>query len=841
MKKMKSKPKNEDTPRQLFYERWGKWEVGLILTVILLCSLVIFYKPYVIDRLEPAGGDRLASIAQSKQINDWQKETGMRALWNPAIFGGVPIYCFIGPTSFNVDVLIAKMDKVIDWRLGWLILGAVGCFWLFTQLGLPWYLAVTGVIAFLFYPHFQALLNVGHFAKFRAVMAMPLLISAFIYLVKQAGWFRMLLFALAFALILRTQHYQIIFYALLLILALGIGFIIDWIKQKDWARLGRTLLIFFVATILAVLMSARPLFVANEYTPYSTRGGQEIKLNQEQTTATQSGGVSFEYATRWSLNPRELITLIIPRFYGGTSEEVYNGRAYPQLKGRLVPGYWGDMPFTQSSEYMGIVVVILAIAGFWFYRRERIVQCLAGLFVFALLLSFGSHFPVLYKALFYYLPYFSKFRVPSMILILIDFILVILAVYGLKGLIEKKANGWRLSLFVAGFFVAIGLFFLLAPGVLSFTSAQDAQYQNNQQVMEMLRTIRSEFMRADTLRMLLLAAIFVGLVVLYYFEKIGRELVVVGIFVLVSFDLIGVSKRFLRPDEFVDTKMIERHYFTETRFDKIMSQDREKFRVLGLGNQFQSNDLAYRYEIVTGYSPIKPQLIQDIIDNNLFNPGNGRQINWKVINMLNARYLIVPGMLQEPNLTVLDIDTVRRQVLFLNEDALARAFFVKRVKILPNEREVVRYLNAPDFDPSQMALLSYAFPDSEYQFDVAGSVQISEYTPNKVVLEAETEGKAFLVLGDAYYPKGWVAYVDRQEVPIYQVNHVLRGIVVPAGSHKIEFEFKPRSYRIANTIANISSGLVWLVLIVMLAGRVRPACPIARFIGKQKGKSIKGK
>lgn len=804
-----------------------------LVALILILILVVFYKPYVIDRLEPAGGDRIASIAQSKQILDWQKQTGERALWNPAIFCGVPIYYAVGSNSFHLDVLISKL-QFIDWRFWWLIVGAAGCLWLFWELGFPWYFGLIGTIAILFYPHLQALLNVGHFAKFRAVMALPLTIAAFLALAKRANLLQMLTYALAFALLLRTQHYQITFYGLLLMLALGIGFLIDWVKERNFHHLGKVVGLFVISLGLAVAMSALPLFVANEYTPYSTRGGQEVKLDAKETTATKSGGVSFEYATRWSLSPRELMTLIVPRFFGGTSEEIYDGKAYPQLVGQRVPGYWGDMPFTQSSEYMGIVVVILALCGFWYYRRLRLVQMLALLWVLALLLGFGSHFPILYKALFYYLPYFSKFRVPSMILILVDMIMVILALYGLKGLIERGKEEWRPVAVISSFFLALTLFFVLFPQILSYTSPQDEVYRNNPQVLQLLRTIRQEFLVRDTLRTLLLAGLFGALFLAYRLAKITKEIVILGVFLLISFDLIGVSARFLRAEEFVDTQNLERRYFRETRFDRVLFEENEnKFRLLALGSQFQSNDLAYRYELVNGYSPIKPQLIQDIIDNNLFNLPDGRQLNWNVVNMLNAKYIIAPGRLDAENLTILDVDTVRRQVLYLNEAALPRAYYVKTVKTLADEREVVAYLNRPDFDPATTALVSKPLPDSIRTFAQNGEVTITQYTPNRVELIAESEETAFLVLADAYYPVGWKATVNGRVTPIYQVNHVLRGIIVPAGEQRVTFVFQPESYHLARTICNISTGVVWLGLLGVVALRLRPACPLRKWARKR--------
>ncbi|MQY79464.1 MAG: hypothetical protein GH151_09765 [Bacteroidetes bacterium] len=334
--------------------------------VFILFTLLIFYKPYVFDKLEPAGADRIASIGQTHQITEYQKKSGDRVLWNPNIFCGVPTYHRLSNKTFHVDKLISWLNPLLDWRVGWLLLGATGIFCLILYLGFPWYFALIGTVAFLFLPHFQALIIVGHNVKVRAIMALPWVVLGFVYFVNKLNLFSLLIFVLAFSLQLRTQHYQIIFYALLAMLAIGILKIIEWIKNKESGKILKSLGLFVVGLIIAVFMSAQPLFVTHEYTPYSTRGGNAIELQESklgQAEVKKSGGVTFEYATQWSVSLKELTTLISPRFLGGTSSEIYNGKSVPQFRGKQLPTYWGNMPFTQSSEYMGILVVILVFTG----------------------------------------------------------------------------------------------------------------------------------------------------------------------------------------------------------------------------------------------------------------------------------------------------------------------------------------------------------------------------------------------------------------------------------------------------------------------------------------------
>ncbi|MBU1873222.1 YfhO family protein [bacterium] len=794
---------------------------GVLFSALLIAvTIVIFYKPYVIDRLEPLGGDKIGAIGKTHQIREYNKNTNDIALWNPNIFCGIPTYYRLSPKVFHFDTLIRFLGPILDWKIGWFIIAGIGIFLIVLRLGFPWYFALTATVTFLFLPHFQALITVGHDAKTMAIMAMPLVLYGFLIYLKRVDIFSLCVFILAFSLQIRTQHYQIIFYTLLLLLAIGIRTIIKLIKEKKTLHLLKTLTLFFVGLIISILVVAQPLFIVNEYTPYSTRGGDAINLSENGDTPKQSGGVSFEYATRWSVHPKELMALISPRFFGGTSQEYYTGNKFTQLKNRVIPGYWGEMPFTQSSEYMGIIIVILAIAGIWFYRKDGFIIALSILLAFSLLLAFGRHFSPLYKLLFYYLPYFSKFRAPMMILVLTQFLMIILCMYGLKAMINDfTLKKYKSVLIISGVFFLVGLVPILNPGILSYTSAGDAQYASKPEVLDMLKTARMEMMVQDTTRMLIIIAVFIGIFSAFYFKKINRDLLVIGVILLISVDMISVSYRFIKHSKLVNPDRIEQQYFKTTKTDQILSKDTDHYRILALGNLFQSNDLAYRHQIIGGYSAIKPQLIQDIIDNNLYTNNPKEPVNWNVINMLNGKYILSPAQLQYPGLAILDVNQDKRTILYRNDNSLPRAYFVASVNTLSNEKDLVEYLNNPNFDPSIMAIT--AETPEKHNFNTDATVSITNYTPNQIDLTALCRDTSFLVLSEAYYPVGWKALIDKKPTHIYQVNHLLRGITVPPGDHKITFRFAPRSYYRSKWLSIVFVYLTWLTLIISVVYRNR--------------------
>ncbi len=815
-----SKKQNKTVENNSFLEKMSGKYLYFFLILTLFVSLMIFYKPMAIDGLDPGGVDVLKSIGQSNQVRDYKEKTEERVLWNPNIFTGIPRYQRLSSPGINFDRLITWGNRsFLDWRVSWLMLGAIGMFLLLRILGFKWYFSIIGSLAFIFWPHMQGIIEAGHNAKVRAVCAMPLVIFGFINFVKKRDFISLLWFTLFFSLIFRTQHYQIIFYTLVVLLGIGIYYIVIWLKEKKYAQLGKTVALFLGAMIFSILMSAQPLFVAKEYTPYSTRGGNAINLNEKPAEeAKKSGGVTFDYATRWSFSPKELMTLISPRFYGGTSNEMYEGKSEPRLSGRKLPTYWGDMPFTQSSEYIGVIIVVLAVFGIYANRKNGLVITFAVLALFSLLLSFGKHFAPLYKLLFYYLPYFNKFRAPSMTLILFTFNVIVLAMFGLKSLLKiDSKEKLKPFLYISGFFVGLGVLFVIAPNLLSYSGASDARY--NPQVLGMIKNIRKEMMQTDTLRMLAFLGGFIALVVLYALQKIKKELLVLGIFILVAVDSISVSYRFISTADFFNKKSAERRYFRKTEFDEIMLQDDDYYRVIELGEGFTSNDLAYRHQLISGYSAIKPQLIQDIFDNNLHKSNDPKlPINLDVISMMNGKYIIVPGQVEHPALQALSFNEQSKEVLYLNKEALPRTYFVEDVKALPDEKAVVRFMNSDDFEPDSIALVTDETLENK-NYSAKGTVEITDYTPNAIELKASNDKQAFLVVAEAYFPIGWKCTVNGEETKIYQVNHVLRGIQLPAGKNEIQFTFEPKSYQRANAISVFTTYLVWILLIVLIVNR----------------------
>ena len=170
--------------------------------------------------------------------------------------------------------------------------------------------------------------------------------------------------------------------------------------------------LFIGGMIVGLCISSYIYLSVYEYAQFSMRGGG---------TAGSTGGLAYDYATNWSWSPSEILTLLIPGFFGFQADL-----------------YWGAIePWTNSTVYVGIIPLLLTVVAL-IYRRTRMAIFMAILTVAILLISLGRNFSLFYQLLFSVLPFFNKFRAPSMILHMLPFVLGVLAAIGFSALVDLR-------------------------------------------------------------------------------------------------------------------------------------------------------------------------------------------------------------------------------------------------------------------------------------------------------------------------------------------------------------------------------------------------------------------
>ncbi len=416
-----------------------------VFIIVILALFLFFFSPLYFGGKTFQSGDIITSQSSKTFV---ENHTGEYTLWNPYVFGGMPAYALaVGYKWFNLIYVsvnsirdIFSSPFIVDYAKWTFYLLALAYtmftfFYLQTKnklVSLLVGLAVsfsTGMIVFLF---------IGHVTKLTALWVFPVLFLLLFNFQKRIKWLEIFLLIFFMDVMFLGWHVQIIFYIFFSVLIYFIYFFFRSLRIKDkilTSQLLKSLGVFTLAVIIGLLIQSDNLTQIYEYTPFSTRGTESI-LEKETGPTKQSESDFYQYATNWSFSPGEVLTFIIPSYYG-FGKSTYQG-PLSQNQPVEVNTYFGQMPFVDVAMYMGVIIFFLAVFSMIVNWKNPLVRFFTILSVIALLISFGRTFPPVYDLMFNYFPFFDKFRVPSMILVLVQLSFPILAGLGLIKIISLK-------------------------------------------------------------------------------------------------------------------------------------------------------------------------------------------------------------------------------------------------------------------------------------------------------------------------------------------------------------------------------------------------------------------
>ncbi|MCU7495272.1 MAG: YfhO family protein [Ignavibacteria bacterium] len=804
----------------------GKYQTPVSLAILLILFL-IFFSPMYFGNKTLQSGDIITS--KSMQTYVLTHDDGF-TLWNPYIFCGMPAYTLsVGFKWFNliyvgfsaIRWLFAKLFSVpyATWSLYMILLSFTSYFLmkfktkntlvsLFTAIASAF---STGIIVFLF---------IGHVTKLTSLCMYPLIFLMLLKFQKKVKLLDFAVLTLALQIFVQGWHVQIIFYTLF---AVGIYFVYYFIraivkKDKELTRqLVKSLGVFAVAAFIAILIQSDNLTQIYEYSPYSTRGGKSVVENQVQSKGEPTSGQAYyDYHTQWSFSPGEVMTFLIPSYYGFGSS-IYQGPLTNDQEFK-VNTYFGQMEFVDVAMYMGVLVFLLGLFAIFTCWKDPFVQFLTILSGLALLISFGKNFSPIFDLMFYYFPSFDKFRVPSMILVLVQMSFPFLAGIGLWKIItlrsEKDLKAEKIVKFAAIGFTGLLVLSFLMNGVLrDWFTARVNESGKNPQYLKQLADYASDMFLADTHIVLALAALTFGLALTYVNAKISRDAVLLAVVVFTVFDLWRIDNR---GAEYVQEANMDADFSQPFYISAIKAQNnKEPFRIINLkqdgslgsvGNSANFNAY-FLVQDIFGYSGVKPRAYQDIMD------VVGTPANPTLWRMLNTKYVILDRPVNFADLTEISKD--EKNVVYRYDKALPRAYFVNNVQVKP-ALQILNLIKNNAFDPKELAFLEEGGVSVDRPDTTQSYVKINQYKDELIRIKARATGNNFLFLGDTYYPKGWNAYIDGKETKIYRANHGFRGIVVPKGEHDIEFRFAPVSFTISKYLALVLSAFVCLSLVIGL-------------------------
>lgn len=786
---------------------WTKTWPHLVAIVTFVLLVMVYFAPQVFENKQLPQGDMISARGMGHDAREYHEQTGEWSHWSNSMFGGMPYNVTSGVDSKSIFRPISTLMKVSfhgeTTAVLWLLLIGFYIFMLAVGSG-PW-LGIVGAIAFAFGSYNLIIIGAGHVTKGWVLATVPAVIGGCMLCYQKKYIVGFIVTLLATGLNVYWNHQQISYYTLLMLIPLAITYLIYAIREKKQKQFWTASAALVVAAIMAIAPAMDKLLPTWDYSKETMRGGAVLK-GTEDSKAGKSG-LNREYAFQWSYGKAETMTLLIPNFYGGSSNyalgedsetyktvKKYAGSSQAKQILKSLPTYWGDQPFTSGPVYAGAIICFLFVLGLLAVKGPERWWLLAAVII-GILLSWGRNLPSLNNWLFDHLPLYNKFRTPSMSLVMTTTAMVMLGMLALRVLLKKEVELKHIYI-ATGITGGLCLLFALFPGLAGgFTAKMDAQLP--EWLSECLIDDRRAMLTSDAWRSLcfiLFAA--AGAFAYLKIEKMRSGILIALMGVLILADLWTVDKRFLNDDHFVPKK---RNLVTMTEADKQILADKDpNYRVLNLTTStFNDAQTSYFHKSVGGYSPAKLRRYQDIID--YYFAG---RLNMNVLNMLNTRYVIT------------------QQGVQYNPEAFGNAWFVQNIDWVNNPNEEIAAIGNID-------LLQRAVIDTCWRTKVSdglamtqpASIRLTNYAnPGNLFYESESSEDGLAVFSEVYY-KTWKAFIDGKEVPVVRANYILRAIEVPAGKHTIEFRCEDDLLLDMQIVSTIASCLVVLVIILLLVFR----------------------
>lgn len=805
--------------------------VGIVVGLLVVAC--VYMSPALTGKVIRQGDIQKAE-AMAYQQNLEKERTGVTPNWAGSMFSGMPGYQIASDPQKSVFTplrnAVIMRPLGLERNIAVLFLYFIGFYVAMLAFGVSPWLAVIGALGFGLGSYNVIIIEAGHITKAWAMSMMAPIMAGMVLSLRSAmdedldkkkrrirmvwGW---LLFTLSLILQISFNHIQITFYTAIACLAIGIGYLVSAIIKHQVKPAFMSALLLILGAALAFGCNARLLLVNEEYAKYTMRGGNELTvtpndLYHEQARIANentSTGLDIGYAFSWSYGIGETYTLLVPGAKGGGSGEHVgkDSSFYKTFRQEHAPLYWGDQPFTSGPVYFGAILILLFMLGLLIVKGPERWWLLAAT-VLAILLSWGNNFMGFNEWIFNHVPFYNKFRTPSMALVLSNVCVAIMAVLALKGVFDPARDKKEInrSLYIAtGIVGGLILLVLLFSGSFSYSGSSDvqmaAQYGNQwNAIKSVLVSDRSALLHSDSWRSLLFVVLVAVVLWLYNNEKLKKSAVAMAIIgVLVVIDLWGVDRRYLNKDNFVDKRKVElrRDKWDKDIDDMAKYYGDEDYRVLNLAvNTYNDSKPSAFHNQIGGYHPAKLSRYQNLIDFYL-----SRHISPEVLAMLNTRYVVFQnGQVQRmPN-------------------ALGSCWFVQEVKPVGSANEEILALN--DIHPAHTAVVDttkYYVEKLRYNVDSTATIRLDNdgkksMDYRRYVYNSNSEQLA--VFSEIHYRPDWFAYLDGKPIYYIRANYVLRAMAVPAGNHVIEFKNEaPRMHWLDDVTLVIS-----IVALLIMAG-----------------------
>ena len=787
--------------------------------------------------------DSSAGVGAGQEATEYYEATGERTRWTNSLFGGMPTYQ-IAP-SYDTTKPLNWVEKAYRLflpeyvQLTFILM--LGFYILMRAFGMSAWLSALGGIIWAFSSYFFILISAGHIWKFITLAYIPPTIAGMVLVYRGKWLWGSVLTALFVALQIKSNHVQMSYYFLFVMLFMAIAYVVEAYKAKQLPRFWKATGVLVIAGLIGVATNLSNLYHTYSYSKETMRGKSELVYEGDAAQQTSSG-LNRDYITQWSYGIGETWTLLVPNFKGGASvplaaNETAMKKANPLYSNiyTQLTQYFGEQPMTSGPVYVGAFVLFLFILG-CFIVKGPMKWALLGATLFSILLSWGKNFMPLTDFFIDFVPMYNKFRAVSSILVIAEFTIPLLAILALKRIFDEPSvlkqtrNGLIVSTILT---FGVALILWIWPSFMGsgFIPTQEMQMLQNAlspndlaPLVSNMSEMRAAMVSADALRSMVIIAI--GLAILYFFivGKLKKTYTIGAIALLCLVDMWGVNKRYLNDEQFVPNS-IKRTTFVQTPADKhILQDDALDYRVLNLtGSTFNENNTSYWHKSIGGYHAAKLRRYQEMIDHHIspeieaayneiaqasgvMEEVDGSKFN--VLNMLNTKYFILPAGRNGEAIPI------------QNPYAYGNAWFVKNVSYVANANEEIETLY--DINPRETAVVDKRFEETlkgvtTNVTDSLASITLTSYSPNHLVYETTNENDGIAIFSEIYYPDGWQVTIDGQPATLARANYILRALHLPAGKHVVEMKFDPQSL-------HLTEGIAYGALVLLLIGIITAIC-----------------
>ena len=695
--------------------------------------------------------------------------------------GGTPMSGSRQPSYFPLYLihLFTDMHHYLGWRYFFAMFFA-GYFMFLCARGFklsPLVATFAGIV----YASSPALLTftyAGHEAKMLVIGLFPLMVWGLYRGMATCRPAYFLTMSVGVGVAVYTPHLQMVYYALW---GLGLVFVWEWISlhraERDIRKSLRRGFWAAGAVCIGLSIGAMGTFPAFLYTKSESRRAGDT-----------GEGLGVAFAQSWSLHPEEMASLVVPEFVHFDNHQQRS--------------YWGRNAFKLNSEYIGIIVLFLALLSLPGVRRDRRAPPLLILFAFAAAFSMGPH-THLHTLLYHLVPGMRVLRAPGMIAFLFVFPVCLLAAIGLnEQLLESRGPENRVRRLAWISAAAVCLLVLLAalPETALGLWIRAFWPDIPQDRLQMARANLPSLVRGATL-----AAFFVSAVSVLGWRLLLGKLSPTAFVILISgmslVDTWRIDKQFLRYE---DPRPYQSHEESFPATQELLTSGDDLYRALVLPPlKFPEVD-----NVLVHYP--EPFTVRRY--DKITRPENRN--NLPVLNLLNTRYIVSKGPLSVPSMHEVLVEKGLHTIE--NSGAYPWFYLAPSCVVERDEERILHMLKSPAFDAYRTVIVeqevSGLTTDGRWADNRSGQVERLAYDSRKgfIRLQVSAPGAALLVVSENSHPN-WRAFVDGDEQPVLRANFVWQAVRIPPGNHIVEFRYTDTLAIVCRWITFVTSAclVVW--------------------------------